>query len=609
MTPFRHAKLESADPRGVVLGLDGGWRMRVALVAPGVGRTLLLPATGLREPHTWSVIDGQARDPWQGAARSALFADAPAATLTRSGDSITLADELLRVHIALSPPRLTWEQWNGSGWQTCCTDRPTFGYGSAARSGLTGHWQQRDEHDQYFGLGDKTGPLNKAGRRFRTRALDALGYNGESSDPLYKHWPFFIGRRADSGACYGVFYDTLAECTFDFGQEFDNYHGFYRATEIADGDLDCYVLAGPDVAGALARFVGLIGGTAMPPRWSLGYANTAMALADVPDAQARIAEFLATAKRLQFPLSSFHFGSGYTSRGNRRYVFTWNRDKFPDPAGLLRAFRDAGVRTVANIKPCLLDDHPAFAAVAAAGGFIREEGGAVCLDPFWDGWGAHLDFTRDGDRHWWQDNLQHQVLEVGFDAGWNDNNEYPIWSETGMTHGGGQPLPIHRSRPLHPMLMTEATAETATRVEARRAHLHDHARGRTRHSAHGANLVGRQHHQLAHAALESAHGADDEPVGHVQHRPRHRRLLRADARRGVADPLDAGLLPRAAHDHELVEGRRQRQHALAAPRSDRHHPQRGAAAAAPDAHALHADVAGRHTALPRAAPDLLPLRR
>jgi alpha-glucosidase len=51
------------------------------------------------------------------------------------------------------------------------------------------------------------------------------------------------------------------------------------------------------------------------------------------------------------------------------------------------------------------------------------------------------------------------VLEVGFDAGWNDNNEYPIWSETGMTHGGGQPLPIHRSRPLHPMLMTEATAE------------------------------------------------------------------------------------------------------------------------------------------------------
>ncbi len=459
MTPFRHATLKSADAHGAVLALDGGWQMRVALVAPGVGRTLLLPPSGLREPRSWSVIDGRARDAWQGADRSALFTDAPAATLTQAGNGLTLADELLRVHVSLNPLGLTWEQWNGNAWQTCCIDRPTFGYGSAKRSGLTGHWQQRDEHDQYFGLGDKTGPLNKAGRRFRTRALDALGHNGETSDPLYKHWPFFIGRRADSGACYGMFYDTLAECTFDFGQEFDNYHGFYRATEIADGDLDCYVLAGPDVAAALARFVALIGGTAMPPRWSLGYANTAMALADVPDAQACIAEFLATAKRLQFPLSSFHFGSGYTSRGKRRYVFTWNRDKFPDPAGLLQAFRDAGVRTVANIKPCLLDDHPAFEAIAAAGGFIREEGGAICLDPFWDGWGAHLDFTRDGDRHWWQDNLQQQVLEVGFDVGWNDNNEYPIWNEAGVTHANGQPLPIHRSRPLQPLLMTEATAE------------------------------------------------------------------------------------------------------------------------------------------------------
>ena len=78
------------------------------------------------------------------------------------------------------------------------------------------------------------------------------GYNGETSDPLYKHWPFFLGRRANTGNTYGVYYDTLAECTFDFGQEFDNYHDFYRATEIADGDLDYYVIAGPDAATALS---------------------------------------------------------------------------------------------------------------------------------------------------------------------------------------------------------------------------------------------------------------------------------------------------------------------------------------------------------------------
>ena len=165
----------------------------------------------------------------------------------------------------------------------------------------------RDAQDQYFGMGDKTGPLDKHGRRLRTLQLDALGYNGETSDPLYKHWPMFLGRRRDSGLCYGIYYDTLSECTFDFGQEFDNYHGFYRSTDIADGDLDCYVLAGPDLPAALARFVRLVGGTALPPRWTLGFANTAMGLADAPDAQAQLAAFLERAQRERIPLSAFHF--------------------------------------------------------------------------------------------------------------------------------------------------------------------------------------------------------------------------------------------------------------------------------------------------------------
>ncbi len=51
------------------------------------------------------------------------------------------------------------------------------------------------------------------------------------------------------------------------------------------------------------------------------------------------------------------------------------------------------------------------------------------------------------------------MLDYGIDAGWNDNNEYEIWEDYGSSHGFGQPLPIERSRPLHALLMTRATAE------------------------------------------------------------------------------------------------------------------------------------------------------
>lgn len=466
MTPLRVARLVSAESGFVTVEFDGGWRCRIGIVADGIGRVLFTPPDGLREPRTWAIVTvpSSASD-GQGQSRAALFARS-IATVTARDDGATLESTTLRATIRLVPFGIDWQQNIDGVWQDCCRDRPSYAYGSATRSGQLSHWQARDGNDQYFGLGDKTGPLNKAGRRLRTRQLDALGYNGESSDPLYKHWPFFLGRRADTGSTYGVYYDTLAECSFDFGQEFDNYHDFYRTTEIADGDLDYYVFAGPDVAQALARFVALIGGTALPPRWSLGYANTAMALADFPDAQHKIREFLALAERDRFPLSSFHFGSGYTSRGKQRYVFTWNTDKFPDARGLLASFKAAGVRTMANLKPCLLNDHPAYTGIEAGGGFVRDSAtGKPCLDQFWDGWGAHLDFTRAEDRKWWQDGFKQQVLGFGIDTGWNDNNEYEIWSEGGQSNGGGTPIPIHRSRALHALLMTQATAEA--QAEAR----------------------------------------------------------------------------------------------------------------------------------------------
>ncbi|HPT55801.1 MAG TPA: glycoside hydrolase family 31 protein, partial [Casimicrobium sp.] len=356
MTPLRVASLLQHSNGCVDVSFTSGWRCRISLVTESIGRVLFTPPDGLREPRTWAIAPTGHVDAsdTEGQLRAELFPTS-VGTVTTSADgrSISVASDALRVDVRLEPFGLAWEQFDGKQWLACCQDRPSYGYAAEKRSGQINHWQARDQHDQYFGLGDKTGPLNKAGRRFRTRQLDALGYNGETSDPLYKHWPFFLGRRANTGSTYGVYYDTLAECTFDFGQEFDNYHDFYRATEIADGDLDYYVIAGPDAATALARYMQLIGGTAMPPRWSLGYANTAMALADFPDAQAQIRKFLALAERDQFPLSSFHFGSGYTSRGKQRYVFTWNTDKFPDARGLLDAFKAADVRTMANLKPCL----------------------------------------------------------------------------------------------------------------------------------------------------------------------------------------------------------------------------------------------------------------
>ena len=456
------AQLQPAGTQGMELALDRGWHCRLTALEPWCIRVLFTPPGGLREPRTWSIAPGGTDVAWQGRARESCAGFTLPATSAGHADGGTVLDAgQLRAEVAVAPFGIRWCDRNGVAF---AADRATQAYQASERVTTLRHWMAREPERMYFGLGDKTGPLNLHGRRLRTLQMDALGYNGETSDPIYKHWPFYIGRDPHSGIAYGIYYDTLSTCTFDFGAEYDNYHGFYSTTEIENGDLDYYMLIGPSIREVVARFVELTGRMALGPRWSLGYANTAMGLTDAPDAQDQLAGFIDRAKKEDVPVSAFHYGSGYSSRGIRRYVFTWNRDKFPDPKALNARFHESGMRVIANIKPCLLDDHPAYAEVAANSAFVNDsKTGRPCVGQFWDGYGAHVDFTHPDGIAWWQKGLREQVLDYGIDVGWNDNNEYEIWDDWGEAHGFGVPVPIDRSRSLQALLMTRATYEEQAR--------------------------------------------------------------------------------------------------------------------------------------------------
>ncbi|MBP8148679.1 MAG: alpha-glucosidase [Limnohabitans sp.] len=466
MTPAWTPSPESsaADRTGpdATAAFTTGGALQLSFLSPTMARVTLVPAQGFREPHTWAIAQGHSAElPWAGRPRTDLNGfERPALSRSQAEGVATLSTDRLSVTLqggGNSPLRLHWV--DAASGKTVLEDRPTSAYLQERRTGLVRHCVVRDPQEHYFGLGDKTGPLNLHGRRLRCLGQDALGYDPQNGDPLYKHWPFVMSRTVD-GLWVGLYYDTLATCTFDLGCEHDNYHGFFRTVDIDDGDLDYYVMLGRTPAEVVAQFVALIGGTHLPPRWSLGYAQTAMGLADAPDAQHQLDKFIDECARHRIPISSFHYGSGYSSRGKQRYVFTWNHAKFPDPQAINRKFQSHGMRLVANIKPCLLDDHPAYSSLNAQHAFIEDQAtGQAVVEPYWDGQGSHLDFTRPQAVAWWQAQLQQQVLAQGIDAGWNDNNEYAIQNEDAYSDAWGKALPMHRSRPLHALLMTRATFE------------------------------------------------------------------------------------------------------------------------------------------------------
>jgi alpha-glucosidase len=455
------------DAHGLDATLNDGWHLRIRAMSETLLRIVIEPKRGLPVDRSWMVAP-EGDVPWEGRNRDDMAGFAPPpVTLGRNGDAHILTSGQFRVTLTGSPLRLAVEQQTADGWRPWISDRETGGFALTEHGQRTRHLQQRPLDDRHFGLGDKTGPLDRTGRRFRILQLDALGYDAEIGDPLYKHVPYMVVQSGEGAGRVtgGLFYDSLAPMTFDLGAERSNYHGIYRYVEAEEAGLDLWLIAGPDLAAVTRRFTRLTGRPALPPRWSFGFAFTTMHHADDANGQAVIEAFAERCRTEKIPISAIHFGSGYSSRGKRRYVFTWNKDKFPDPAALFGKLTELGFLTVANIKPVLIDDHPDYAAVRAAGGFVKDAAGEPVLEQFWDGMGSYLDFTNPDMIRWWQDRLKRQVLDVGFTAGWNDNNEYEVGREDSVATGFGKVLNATAVRPLQALLMTRATHE-ATQARA-----------------------------------------------------------------------------------------------------------------------------------------------
>src|SRR5258706_10928744 len=65
--------------------------------------------------------------------------------------------------------------------------------------------------------------MNRRNRAFTMWNSDVFGW-GESTDPMYKTFTFFMGLR--KGTAYGVFFDNTYRSSFDFGKESPDYVSF-----------------------------------------------------------------------------------------------------------------------------------------------------------------------------------------------------------------------------------------------------------------------------------------------------------------------------------------------------------------------------------------------
>ncbi|MDF1510023.1 glycoside hydrolase family 31 protein [Robertmurraya sp. DFI.2.37] len=441
---------------------DSDITARVFVLEQDLIRVMMTKGERPEVKNTWLVAPGMDDVPLKGRDRFDLSPFSLPEYKVQEGEQLFVVEtEVLKLQIQLDGFQITWFAKDGSGnVQQIAADRSTqaYNFDGSLGEGIF-HYLQRTNEEQYFGLGEKAGEMDRYGKRYRMLSVDPMGYDAQYTDPLYKHIPFYITRNKQSNISFGIFYDNMAQSIFDMGNEMDNYHGWYRYYQSFAGDLDYYIILGPEVKDVVKKYSWLTGKTIFAPKWSFGYSGSTMTYTDAPDAQNQLKKFIAKCEEHDIICDSFQLSSGYTSIGDKRYVFNWNTDKFPDAKGFIKEYHEKGVRLCANIKPALLKDHPAFNELKEKKMFIMDGAEEPEIVQFWDEVGSYVDFTNEEAVQWWKQKVTEQLLEYGIDSTWNDNNEFEIWSKDATVNGFGEEKSFEVVRSLQPLLMMKASYE------------------------------------------------------------------------------------------------------------------------------------------------------
>lgn len=268
-----------------------------------------------------------------------------------------------------------------------------------------------DANDCIYGLGDKTGVLNKRYYEYENWNCDIPDPHEDSFKSLYKSIPFFITLKENG--IYGIFYDNTFKSYFNFGKENDGYYSFGSDA----GNLDYYFIGGNDMPEIVQSYTYLTGRMPLPQKWALGYHQSRWGY----DSEKSFRDLADKFKEHRIPCDVFHFDIDYMERFK---VFTWDKTRFTDARTLLSDLRAQGIKAVTILDPGVKveKDYPMYEEGIEKGYYAKSPDGNVYVNVVWPGDAVYPDFGNPDVRKWWGEHL-HFYTDLGVSGIWNDMNE------------------------------------------------------------------------------------------------------------------------------------------------------------------------------------------
>ena len=260
-----------------------------------------------------------------------------------------------------------------------------------------------------YGLGERTGPLDKRGYSYTNWNTDDPSAHVDTFPSLYQSIPFVI--LFDPKVTVGLFIDNTFRMDFDINKSDEH------AVEVRyeKGCQDIYVFLGtlPEV---IKKYTALTGRNPLVPYWALGAQQCRWSY---PTAS-KVDEVIKGYRDADMPLSCVYLDIDYMDAYKD---FTVDASKLPDIASWLKQKEEDGIKIVPIIDA---------GVKAEEGYFLYDEGmeqgyfstlnGETYHNEVWPGDSVFPAFIDERVQDWWANHIK-EFLELGFAGIWNDMNE------------------------------------------------------------------------------------------------------------------------------------------------------------------------------------------
>ncbi|KGH71376.1 alpha-xylosidase [Oenococcus oeni] len=279
--------------------------------------------------------------------------------------------------------------------------------------------------EKIYGLGERFTPFIKNGQSVDIWNQDG----GTGSEQAYKNIPFYLSSKG-----YGVFVNQPEKVSYEIASENVDRVQF----SVPGESLEYYIIYGPTLKEVLDKYTKLTGRPSLPPAWTFGLWLSTSFTTDY--SEETVMKFINGMEEHHIPLDVFHFDC-FWQKGFEWCTLEWDKEKFPDPEGLIKKIHNKGIKVCVWINPYIAQKSPLFKEGQENGYFIKKGDGNVWQWDLWQAGNAFIDFTNPNAVKWYQNKLK-RLLDMGVDCFKTDFGER-IPTEDAYFFDGSDPQREH----------------------------------------------------------------------------------------------------------------------------------------------------------------------